>query len=241
MVNSLSYFSFQPVFHDWCNKGMMHIKEPLLLIAKSSPYGGSMFPLSWCDGSSHRSLMVDRLSYFSFHPVLHNWCNKGCGMCYPVCGIVHIKEPLMLIRKERPMLWWQQVSSHYLSGPLPCPPPPPPGHTLTVVGHLLFRDPIFNVFILILQTHSRQLQGDIYAGGWDGSVRGRPPQPDEPEGRGYGRLHHHRELVAEGCEGGREVRENQQSPAEAGEIHRYVGSILHWGSVELVLIPDSDL
>ena len=19
------------------------------------------------------------------------WCNKGCGMCYPVCGMVHIK------------------------------------------------------------------------------------------------------------------------------------------------------
>ena len=29
-----------------------------------------------CDGSSDRSLMVDPLSYFSFQPVLHNWCNK---------------------------------------------------------------------------------------------------------------------------------------------------------------------
>ena len=29
--------------------------------------------------------MVDPLSSFSFQPVLHNWCNKGCGMCYPVC------------------------------------------------------------------------------------------------------------------------------------------------------------
>ena len=48
---------------------------------------------SWCDGSSDRSLMLDPLSYFSFHPVLHDWCNKGCGLCYPVCGRVHIKEP----------------------------------------------------------------------------------------------------------------------------------------------------
>ena len=40
---------------------------------------------------------VDPLSYFSFQPVLHDWCNKGCGMCYPVCGMVHIKEPLLLI------------------------------------------------------------------------------------------------------------------------------------------------
>ena len=26
---------------------------------------------------------VDPLSYFSFQPVLHDWCNKGHGMCYP--------------------------------------------------------------------------------------------------------------------------------------------------------------
>ena len=52
---------------------------------------------SWCDGWSDRSLMVDPLSYFSFQPVLYDWCNKGCGMCYPVCGMMHIKEPLLLI------------------------------------------------------------------------------------------------------------------------------------------------
>ena len=39
-------------------------------------------------------------SYFSFQPVLHDWCNKGHGMCYPVCGMVHIKEPLLLIDKS---------------------------------------------------------------------------------------------------------------------------------------------
>ena len=43
---------------------------------------------------------VDPLSYFSFLPVLHDWCNKGRGMCYPVCGMVHIKEPLLLIDKS---------------------------------------------------------------------------------------------------------------------------------------------
>ena len=43
---------------------------------------------------------VDPLNYFSFHPVLHVWCNKGRGMCYPVCGMVHIKEPLLLIDKS---------------------------------------------------------------------------------------------------------------------------------------------
>ena len=43
---------------------------------------------------------VDPLSYFSFQPVLHDWCNKGSGMSYPVCGMVHIKELLLLIRKR---------------------------------------------------------------------------------------------------------------------------------------------
>ena len=42
----------------------------------------------------------DPLSYFSFQPVLHDWCNKGRGMYYPVCGMVHIKEPLLLIDKS---------------------------------------------------------------------------------------------------------------------------------------------
>ena len=42
---------------------------------------------------------VDPLSYFSFQPVLHDWCNNDRGMCYPVSGMVHIKEPLLLIGK----------------------------------------------------------------------------------------------------------------------------------------------
>ena len=42
--------------------------------------------------------MVDPLSYFS----LLDWCNKGRGICYPVCGIVHIKEPMLLNGKSSP-------------------------------------------------------------------------------------------------------------------------------------------
>ena len=34
--------------------------------------------------------MVDPLSYISFQPVLHNWYNKGHGMCYPVYGMVSL-------------------------------------------------------------------------------------------------------------------------------------------------------
>ena len=32
-------------------------------------------------------------------PVLHNRCNKGHGVSYPVCGMVHIKDPSLLIEK----------------------------------------------------------------------------------------------------------------------------------------------
>ena len=38
----------------------------------------------------------------SCQPVLHDWCNKGRGICYPVCGMVHIKEHLLLIGKSSP-------------------------------------------------------------------------------------------------------------------------------------------
>ena len=74
------------------------------------------FKTYWCveagrSSEVERSLMVrwvvgsilhgvDPLSYFSFQPVLHDWCNKGRGMCYPVCGMVHIKELLLLIDKS---------------------------------------------------------------------------------------------------------------------------------------------
>ena len=33
-------------------------------------------------------------------PVLQDWCNKGRGMYYLVCEMMHIKEPLLLIRKS---------------------------------------------------------------------------------------------------------------------------------------------
>ena len=38
---------------------------------------------------------IHSLDYFPFQPVV-----KGCGMCCPVCGKVHIKNPLLLIVKS---------------------------------------------------------------------------------------------------------------------------------------------
>ena len=40
------------------------------------------------------------LGYFPLKPLVHNWSTKGCGMCCPVCGEVHIKDPLLLIGKS---------------------------------------------------------------------------------------------------------------------------------------------
>ena len=115
--------------------GMMHIKEPLLLIGKSSPYGGSGFPLSLSEWSfticitpynrkynvlsaslnkTFPSFLIDVFSFSLFQPVLHDWCNKSRGMCYPVCGMMHIKEPLLLIGKSSLC-----GGRGFLSGPLP--------------------------------------------------------------------------------------------------------------------------
>ena len=44
--------------------------------------------------------MVHPLSNVPFQPVLHDWCNKGRVMCYPVWGTVHNKITLDANRKE---------------------------------------------------------------------------------------------------------------------------------------------
>ena len=56
-IHQVSYFPFQPVVHNWFIKGRgmycsvygkVHIKDPLLLIEKSSLCGGSGFPSKKC-------------------------------------------------------------------------------------------------------------------------------------------------------------------------------------------------
>ena len=60
----------------------------------------------------------ERPPYTTTPPRIHHWsnnarpselkniyfhatrqCFKGRGMCYPVCGMVHIKDPLLLIKE----------------------------------------------------------------------------------------------------------------------------------------------
>ena len=52
-----------------------------------------------CSGSPDRSQMVHPLDYFTYNK-LHNWYNKGCGMCYPIGRMVYVKDPLLLIEKN---------------------------------------------------------------------------------------------------------------------------------------------
>ena len=61
--------------------------------------------------------MADPLSCLSFQLVLHDWCIKGRGMCYPVCGMMHIKESLLLIGKSSSCSG-SGFLSRYPSGPL---------------------------------------------------------------------------------------------------------------------------
>ena len=46
--------------------------------------------------------MVDPLHCFSFQPVLHDLCNIGHDMYYPVCWMMHLNDPLLLLGKSSP-------------------------------------------------------------------------------------------------------------------------------------------
>ena len=53
---------------------------------------------SWCSRSLDQSLLVNPLNCSLFQPVLY----KGHGMYCPVYGMVHMKDPLVLIEKSSP-------------------------------------------------------------------------------------------------------------------------------------------
>ena len=57
--------------------------------------------LQWFESACHNSESIPMTcTMYSFQPVLHDWCTKGRGMCYPVCWMVHIKEAILLIGKS---------------------------------------------------------------------------------------------------------------------------------------------
>ena len=104
-----SYFSFQSVPHDWYKKGrgmcysvcrILHTKDPL---KKKQLNGNERDVAQWLE----RLLMVLWIVGSIPHggPVelclvlASSWFIKGRGMCYSVYGMVHIKDPLLLIGK----------------------------------------------------------------------------------------------------------------------------------------------
>ena len=53
------------------------------IIKQTKLYSASCF-------TRNKAWHYQKCSYFSFQPVHHDWCTKGCGMCYPVCGMMNI-------------------------------------------------------------------------------------------------------------------------------------------------------
>ena len=54
------------------------------------------------DGHPHEVGIIVILKLVQLIICIFTTDNKGCGMCYPVCGMRHIKEPLLLIGKSSP-------------------------------------------------------------------------------------------------------------------------------------------
>ena len=67
MANQVSYFSFQGAR---CSS---------VLRAFAHGAMGRQIDPSW----------GGPIELFLIPASAHDWCNKGCGMCYPVCGMVH--------------------------------------------------------------------------------------------------------------------------------------------------------
>ena len=58
MMDPLSYFLFQPVLHNWCNKGYGTYKRSLLLIEKSNPW--YVLSCLWDDAYKRKSSSCGR-------------------------------------------------------------------------------------------------------------------------------------------------------------------------------------
>ena len=51
--------------------------------------------------------------------MVHEWCNKGSDVCHPVCGMVHIKDHLLLIDESNHVVAAAGFPSRHLNRPLP--------------------------------------------------------------------------------------------------------------------------
>ena len=60
--------------------------------------------------------ILSLISCISFQPVLHDWCNKGRGLCYPVWDAGY-KRTLAVNRKKVAHVAAAGFLSHYQNGP----------------------------------------------------------------------------------------------------------------------------
>ena len=108
-----------PVVEHWLERAITQwihheesIRRPIVSWAKSYHEATSRSHINYIMGYVlHWDVSIPQLF------LIHNWCNKGCGM-YPVSGMMHIKEPLLLIRKSSPC-GGSGFPLSYLSGLLP--------------------------------------------------------------------------------------------------------------------------
>ena len=100
IIDDIYYFSEYELVHWDEGFSLNNIYPSFISGARCSSVVRRSLMVRWVVGSILHG--VDPLSYFTFQPVLHDWCNKGRGICNPVCGMVHIKEPLLLIGKTSP-------------------------------------------------------------------------------------------------------------------------------------------
>ena len=61
-----------------------------------APWQERLLMVRWVIGS----ILIGPIKLFLVPVSAPDWYNKGCGMCHPVYGMVHIKEPLLLIGKS---------------------------------------------------------------------------------------------------------------------------------------------
>ena len=71
----------------------------ILLMSLLSGNGRGSLMVQWVVGSILCGVLIELFFVPASAPLLFN---KGRGMCYPVSGMVHIKYPLLLIRKSNP-------------------------------------------------------------------------------------------------------------------------------------------
>ena len=70
----------QTALHNWCDIFLWYVLSRL--------WGGAYKRTLTADWKVDHHKIIHATAFVtpSFQPVLHDWCNKGCGMCYPVWG-----------------------------------------------------------------------------------------------------------------------------------------------------------